>query len=249
MNENREKEILKYNKLLERYSISRKDINILKRAKDKLVKEYIFNTKIPKILDLELLNYKALLFYFKDSFIRRTLQLKYEHYINKNDLNSLQNIKKSTLETIFNSNSISIKSTYDNFPHLIGIKNSENSKNFINEFLEDIFYETKLLEDFKDHKGDENKIKTFSWIYSTLQSPTMILERDAIKSNSKFRSDLIFVKKIFNSKEYKYHIVGLGKIDNNYVIKSQFPISTEDEFNKKFNRRKKIYQIKRGRRS
>ena len=243
------KEILKYNKLLDKYSIERREINNLKKIKDKLVKEYIFNTKAPQLLSLELLNYKALLFYFKDSFIKKSLKLQYKNYSDKNDLSSLQNIKKDNLKSLFNLGDINIKSTYDNFPHLIGIKNIENSKNFIDDFLEDIFYETKLLEDFREHRGDENKIKTFSWIYSTIQNPTMILERDAIKSNSKFRSDLIFVRKIFNSKEYKYHIVGLGRFGNDYVIKSQFPINRKLDFYNKFNERRKIYQRERGGRS
>jgi hypothetical protein len=252
-----EEVIIHYDQFLERLATPRAKINELKKAKDRLIKEYIFMTKAPKTLDLNLLNYKALLFYFKDSFMKRSLALKYLYYNRNNDLSALQEGKKDSLVNHFCNGKIEIKLTYENFPHLIGIRKPTDSRgnvinhNFIDEFLDDIFYETKVLEDFRSHKGDENKIKSFSWIYATLQNPTMILERDAIKSSSKFGSDLIFVKKIFNSTEYKYHIVGLSRVDCGctYVIRSQFPIERDIDFNKKFNKRRKIYQRKRGGRS
>jgi hypothetical protein len=248
--ENIENLIIHYDEFLDKLSIPRAKINELKKAKDKIVKEYIYETKAPKTLDINLLNYKALLFYFKDSFMKKTLTLKYEHY--KNDISKLQPSKKESLKIYFIEDKVSIKLLHNNFPHLIGIKKPSNTinHNYIDEFLDDIFYETKLLEDYQSHKGDINKIKTFSWIYTTLRNPTYIVENDAIKKEkSNFESDLVFIRKIFHNDSYDFHIVGLSKIEHqNYVIKSQFPIK-ENELYKKINLKKKIFQKVRGGRS
>lgn len=248
-NEKIEDLIKHYDDFLEELAIPRAKINELKKAKDIIVKQYIYETKAPKTLELSLLNYKALLFYFKDSFIKRSLILKFNHY-SSNDFSQIQQEKKNNLVNYFCNGEINIKLNHNNFPHLIGIRKplDDNGNiinhNFIEDFLDDIFYETKVLEDYKAHRGDENKIKTFSWIYATLRNPTMILEHDAIKEDhSNFESDLIFVRKLFGSTEYAYHLVGISRQDQcNYFIKSQFPIKTERVFNKKFNKRKKIYQ-------
>ncbi len=226
-NEKIEDLIKHYDDFLEELAIPRAKINELKKAKDIIVKQYIYETKAPKTLELSLLNYKALLFYFKDSFIKRSLILKFNHYAS-NDFSQIQQEKKNNLVNYFCNGEINIKLNH----------------NFIEDFLDDIFYETKVLEDYKAHRGDENKIKTFSWIYATLRNPTMILEHDAIKEDhSNFESDLIFVRKLFGSTEYAYHLVGISRQDKcNFFIKSQFPIKTERVFNKKFNKRKKIYQ-------
>ena len=57
-----EDKIIYYDKKLDELVTYRTEINELKKTKDKLVKQYIVDTKTPKILDLKLLNYKALLF-------------------------------------------------------------------------------------------------------------------------------------------------------------------------------------------
>lgn len=247
--DNIEEIIQHYDVFLQLLAIPRAKINELKKAKDMLVKQYIYETKAPKTLELHLLNYKALLFYFKDSFIKRSMSLKFEHYAS-NDFSQTQKDKKNNLVNYFCNGEINIKLNHNNFPHLIGIRKPVDvngnivSHNFIEDFLDDIFYETKVLEDYQAHRGDVNKIKTFSWIYATLRNPTMILEKDAIKEDySNFESDLIFVRKLFGSSEYAYHLVGISRQDQcNFFIKSQFPIKTERVFNKKFNQRKKIYQ-------
>lgn len=245
-----------YNQFLDKLSIPRAKINELKKAKDKIVKEYILSTQAPATLDLQLINYKALLFYFKDSFIKRALSLSCSNYTS-NDLSQIQRDRQNNLVNYFCNGALNIKLTHNNFPHLIGIRKPSDSNgnninhNYIDEFLDDIFYETKLIEDYRSHRGDENKIKTFSWIYATLRFPTMILEEDAIRGNrSNFKSDLIFVRKLYGNTEYSYHIVGVSKQDTcNYFIQSQFPIKTDREFNSKFSQRKKVYQKSRGGRS
>jgi len=245
-----------YNQFLDKLSIPRAKINELKKAKDKIVKEYILSTQAPVTLDLQLINYKALLFYFKDSFIKRALSLSYSNYTS-NDLSQIQRARQNNLVNYFCNGELNIKLTHNNFPHLIGIRKPTDSNgniinhNYIDEFLDDIFYETKLIEDYRSHRGDENKIKTFSWIYATLSFPTMILEEDAIRGNrSNFKSDLVFVRKLYGNTEYSYHIVGVSKQDTcSYFIQSQFPIKTDTEFISKFNQRKKIYQKSRGGRS
>jgi len=246
-----------YDQFLDRLSIPRAKINELKKAKDKIVKEYILHTQAPATLDLQLINYKALLFYFKDSFIKRALSLSYSNY-SSNDLSQIQRARQNNLVNYFCNGVLNIKLTHNNFPHLIGIRKPTDSNgnitnhNYIDEFLDDIFYETKLIEDYRSHRGDENKIKTFSWIYATLSFPTLILEENAIRgSHSNFKSDLIFVRKLYGSnREYCYHIVGVSKQDTcSYFIQSQFPIKTDREFHAKFNQRKKIYQKSRGGRS
>ena len=87
----------------------------MKKAKNKLIKQYIIDTKAPKILDLELLNYKALLFYFKDNFIKTSLILKLADYEKNGKL-------EDSFKILFLNKKINIRSEFNNFPHLIGIK-------------------------------------------------------------------------------------------------------------------------------
>lgn len=240
-----ETKIKHYDNFLEKLAIPRTKINEIKKIKDQLVKKYIFSTKAPKTLDVQLLNYKALLFYFKDSFIKKQLLLKLDSY--NNDKSMLKSSKQNSFEKYFIDEKINIKVDFDNFPHLIGIKKPLKNFNYIDEFLDDIFYETKLLEDYKDHKGDIHKIKTFSWIFATLQNPIYIFDKDAIKKNkTNFESDLTFVRKIKGNFEYKWHVLGLRERENriNYVINSQFPVKTDNEFYQKFDMKKKIYSRK-----
>jgi hypothetical protein len=49
------------------------------------------------------------------------------------------------------------------------------------------------------------------------------------------------------NQKYEWHILGLGKTEEGFVIKSQFPIRTEGEFYKKISINKKIYHKKVGR--
>jgi len=241
-----EDEIREYDNQLNELADCRSKINDLKKAKDKLVKQYIIDTKAPKILDINLLNYKALLFYFKDNFIKTSLTLKLVNYENNGKL-------EANFIDFFSKGKINIKSQFNNFPHLIGIKNERHISGYMDEFMDGIFYETNLLEDYEKHNSesytrDIHKIKTFSWIIETLHNPTHVFEQNAIrkKASVKFKSDLIFARRIQNDSKYKWHIVGLKKIGGNFVIQSNFPIKTNGEFKKKFDLDKKIYEKMEG---
>jgi len=221
--------------LLNQISNSRKIINKIKVTKDGKIKNYIRNTLPPRILNINILTYKALLMYFRDTFINNTISLKYEKYKEKNKLNNKE------LQHFFPTKETFIKVYLNNFPHLIGIK-----KDFLgnsNKVIEYIIYEHELIDDFiKDGTNtDIEKLETFSWIISTLYNPTWIINEKAIKAPN-FKSDIVFIKRIFyphnfKQRKYYYHIVGLSFIkdkENFFVIKSQFPIKNKTIFERKF---------------
>ena len=160
---------------------------------------------------------------------------------------------EDSFKIFFSNKQINIRSEFNNFPHLIGIKNELHVSGYIDKFMDGIFYETNLLEDYEKHNSefhtrDIHKIKTFSWIIETLHNPTYVFEKSAIKKKAsiKFKSDLIFARRIKNCSKYKWHIVGLKKIGKNFVIQSNFPIKTNGEFEKKFYLDKKIYEEMEG---
>ncbi len=252
-----EDKIRYYDGKLEELAIHRAEINKLKKAKDELVKQYIGEMQAPKSLKLELLNYKALFFYFKDKFIRKPLILKLAEYKKNGHLILQQAEDKKNgyydFTDFFSNGQIQIKSEFKNFPHLIGIKNKPHESGYLDKFMDDIFYETTLLEDYKEHnpdfhKRDIHKIKTFSWIIETLDKPRFVFNQGAIKRKrrkGKFESDLIFARQIKTDGEYNWHIVGLQKIgQKNFVIKSHFPIKENKEFSGKFYIDNKIYEGK-----
>lgn len=240
---------------LDAYSDSRKTINTLKHQKDRLILEYIELVKQPELLDIGLINYKALYFYFKANFIEVSDKfLSFEDY--NNNLDRIQLANKTKFEKAFGEDNriyLDIKAT--NFPHLIGFKQDDkdefgsydNTKN--REFLNNIYYETNLLEDYSDHGCDIDKIKTVSWIWNTLKKPLYVFQQDAIDSTkSNLKTDLLFVKKVKTDPigaKGTYHYVSLIKIQssckNKYVINSHHPM-TEDEFRVKYNTNKAIYQ-------
>ncbi|MFW3357346.1 hypothetical protein [Aliarcobacter butzleri] len=242
-----EKRIEYYICELYKLEVERKKINDLKLEKDDLVKKYINNNKQPNRLNFNLLNYKALLFYFIDKFISDTDNpLSLENYKNlceeNKEFNSLFNDKGK----------IFINTKYTNFPHLIGYKEDENNpyKDTNKKFIEKIFYETNLIKDFTSHGCKKDKIETFSWIWTTLNQPIYVLTSKAIKQGSKLEGDVIFVSKrsIFkgNNKEIVYHYVSLLKINsekNVYVINSHHPLNNH-EFKLQFDIDKKIYEYK-----
>jgi hypothetical protein len=211
-----------------------------------LVKEYISSTKQPNKLDLEILNYKAMLFYFIDRFISDSdSPLDLSNYLNRL-------AKKEIFENLFVNGKIFINTKYTNFPHLIGYKEEAESphKKTNKQFLESIFYETNLIKDFSDHGCKRDKIETFSWIWNTLNKPTYIFLGDAISDSSNLEADIIFVRKKTKiisrtEKQRTYHYVSLIKIDavkNTYVINSHHPL-THSDFTLQFDINKKIYEF------
>lgn len=241
-----EDQIQAYIKNLNIYADARSKINSLKMEKDCLVKQYIEKTKQPKRLDFNLLNYKALLFYFIEKFISdNDSPLRIENYKNKLNNTEFFNIFSAD-KTIY------IHTKYTNFPHLIGYKNDDEvMKDTNKQFLEKIFYETNLISDYSIHGCKLPKIETFSWIWKTLMCPLYIFKGDAIKEGSRLEGDVIFVSKRVEwntsktEKKAIYHYVSLVNINkekNIYVINSHHPQNT-NEFNLQFNINKKIYEF------
>lgn len=228
-------EIVLLDNLLNKISKTREIINETKILKDNKIREYIKNSLPPRILDINLLTYKSLLFYFRDSFINKKIKLNYEKYEEKN------NIKDSKIKEFFPTGETALKIYLNNFPHLIGIKNNLFGNS--NKTIEYIFYEHKLIDDFLNDNSntDIEKLETFSWIISTLYNPTWIINKKNILAKN-FKSDLVFIKSIYydenysGRKKYYYHIVGLNylKKDNCFIIKSQFPIKNKPILKRKF---------------
>jgi len=119
--------------------------------------------------------------------------------------------------------------------------NYDNSKN--RKFLNSIYYETNLIEDYSQHGCDLTKIKSISWIFRTLNEPLYVFTQDGLNvGKSNVKTDILFVKKV----EKSYHYVSLVKIKgstnkNKYVINSHHKLS-EHEFRLKYNTNKAIYK-------
>jgi len=234
---------------LQKYKVVRRTINSLKEEKDRYIVAYIESIKQPNLLDINLINYKALYFFFKKNFIEEKKILYFENY--RNDMEKIQLSKRSSFHNSFDGDSriyLDIKET--NFPHLIGYKLEEknsfgsydNSRNSI--FLNSIYYETNLIEDYEQHGCDLKKIKCISWIWKTLKEPLFVFDQDGIREGrSNLKTDLLFLKKLKGT----YHYVSLKKIKNShknkYVINSHHKIS-EQEFKEKYNVNKAIYKFK-----
>ena len=152
--------------------------------------------------------------------------------------------QKTLLERYFDDEIIQIKVYYEHFPHLIGVRKPKGQHNFIDTFLEDLFYQTNnVIDDFTANGADKDKLKTFPWIKLTLLTPNYILERNALSQTMDYDADLTFIKVIKRNADYSHHIVGLHRISSSeYVIKSQFPIRKKDKsFRKRFKLKNAIY--------
>jgi hypothetical protein len=231
-----DQEIILLDNLLEKIKDTRQIINKIKKEKDQLIKDYISNTKPPNVLEIHKLTYKAFLMHFRNTFINHKIELDFSIYEKDNKLDS------SKLKKFFPQNKMPLKVYLTNFPHLIGIK-----KNFLgsaNKVIEYILYDFELIDDFlKDGtETDIKKLETFSWIKTTLYTPSFIVNKKSIIAEN-FSSDLVFIKKIlypknYNKKrKYSYHLVGLEYIEREeekyFVIKSQFPLKSRDNLIKK----------------
>ena len=221
--------------LLNKIHNTRKMINEIKISKDEQIRKYIRNTLPPEILNINILTYKALLMYFRDSFINKKIKLQFRKYEKENKISS------EKLRKVFITEEIPLKVYLNNFPHLIGIKRDFLGNS--NLTIEYILYEYKLIDDFVNDSTntDIEKLETFSWIISTLYNPSWIIKKKGIIAEN-FEADLVFIKSIFypknysKQKKYFYHIVGLDYIkeENFFIIKSQFPIKNKSILKKKF---------------
>jgi len=237
-NKNQHQKIIYLDNILDKVKNTRKIINEIKKEKDGLIKDYISKTKPPNVLGIHKLTYKALLMYFRDTFINSKIELDFTIYKQDNKLDN------SKLKEFFPQDKMPLKVYLTNFPHLIGIK-----RNFLgsaNKVIEYILYDYELIDDFlKDGaETDIEKLETFSWIKKTLYTPSYIVNKDSIVAEN-FSSDLVFIKKIFypqnytKRRKYSYHIVGLEYInceeEKYFIIKSQFPLKSRKTLLKKIN--------------
>lgn len=233
-----EKEIEHYNRLLKEKSIVRKEINTYKYKKDELITQYIEETTQPNKLKQHLINYKALFFYFKKKFIESNHILDIDLYDHSG------NFLSDEFKDNFNiDNRIILKTLYTNFPHLIGFKNkddesilNQNAK-LNDDFLNKIFYETNLLEDYETHGCDLDKIQSISWIEKTLRKPNYVFTMDALK-NSKLEATLIFVR----ISRGTVHYTSLVNIkDNKFAINSHHSLGIA-KYKKMFDEEQAIYK-------
>jgi hypothetical protein len=260
-NDKIENKIESLDKKLDEHASIRTTINSLKIEKDKFIIEYINKTYFPKELNLKLLNYKALLFYFIDNFTYKNTTLEYENFPKSDDKNIYLS-KKDTFKNLFVieektyscnkdlllenisyiKKSIKINVNISNFPHLIGYK--DNDKSTKDEFIRNIMYESNLSHDYETDGCDKTKIKAFSWILDTLKKPHWVFDSDAIiRKNSKLNSDIIFVRKFKTTYHYVSLEKHLGNINNEYYINSHHFMG-EPTFKRTFNDNKKIYYFK-----
>lgn len=257
-----EDKIESLDKELNKFTTSRNNINTLKIKKDQLIIKYINDNIFPKDLNLKILNYKALLFYFIDHFTYKNTLLEYEDY-DTSDNSSIYLKKQEIFKNLFfienniyecDGNNKLVKKTnkipkpikinvnISNFPHLIGYKDTDKTTK--DEFIRNIMYESNLSYDYELDGCDKNKIRAFSWILDTLKNPNWIFDSDAIRrSNSKLKSDIIFVRKFKNTHHYVSLEKHLGSIDNEYYINSHHSMN-ESAFKRNFNDNNKIYYKK-----
>ena len=199
---------------------------------------YILNVKSPSVLDINKVTLLALLEFFQKKFIFKNFVLEFL---------DIQNFKS---KIPWNYANIVVKP--NNFPHLLGVKSERDeggnilSTNIPRYFFDGVFHQWVLLDSRQGFDIDSEKLEVFTWIRQTLTIPTYILLSSAINNKkTKFMADLIFIRKIHNSK-YSYHIVGLkNERDNNFALVSQFPIDKyrENRIYELFNLKKAIYNF------
>lgn len=142
--------------------------------------------------------------------------------------------------------SVNIISKINNFPHLIGISGLRDIQGNIisrakpREFLDGVLYQFILLHSHADYILDSEKLEVFPWMHQTLSNPTYILDSSAINpEGTKFHADLIFIRRIFNSDKYIFHIIGLkNESGTNFTFKSQFAITRDRQY-----RLKKMFDL------
>lgn len=193
---------------------------------------YIANQKIPNKLDKKLITLFALYDYFQQQYVLKPNTL-YPDVMEK----ILHHVPWKT---------INIVSKTSNFPHLIGISTYTNDtiliprKEKIKTFLNGVLYQWILIEANENFDIDFSKIEVFPWIKQTLSNPTYILPRAAIREDAtKISADLFFIKNIFCSDKYCFHLVALkNESNNNFTIVSQFAIEKT-----RFYRLKKMFDL------
>jgi len=215
-------------------------VNQCKYNNSKDILQYIKDLRSPEKICMSKVTLLTLMHFFQKIYVTHTFRVN----LNKIPDSSLQKLEWE---------SINIISKVNNFPHLVGISGLRDnvgkvlSKVKPREFLDGVLYQYILLNNHDDFLLDYEKLEVLPWIHQTLSSPTYILPSSAIlKSGTKFHADIIFVRKIFNSDKYVFHIVGLKhEKDTNFAFTSQFAITRNRHYRlkKMFNLEKAIFDF------
>lgn len=208
---------------LEDISPVRNAINRYKHKKDDLVTRYIKTRTYTQNIDIDYINYRALVKQFRSIF-ENPYKIDMMHFGN-NKIHT--NHKLEALRSLIGAG-IYCKTDEIQFPHLIGIKTNPPTINSIKEFINNIHYEQDIIEDYSSHGADIDKLKSFGWIQNTIEKPDYVFLQDAI-TTQRLNCDIAFVKKITGNSEFIWHVVCMKKREytfkNNpvYAINSQFP--------------------------
>lgn len=197
-----------------------RDINKKKSDNLQEIINNIKNSTVPQTLCKDKITLFALLNYFQKKYVFKNFKIYFKNtvLINKLKIDYIKIVVK-----------------LNNFPHLLGVTTKRDTfgnivcKKNPQKFLDGVLYQWLLLTDLEDFVIDFDKLDSFSWIWQTLIMPTYILPKEAIrKEKTKFDADLIFIKRVFKSSKYSFHLVGLRQEkENNFTIVSQFPIRKE----------------------
>lgn len=209
------------------------DTNKKKHIDSEKIIKLISNTKIPNYIPKDHTTLFALLNYFQKKYVFKKFILEFQ-------VDSFQ--KKSPWNKVVVTNKL------NNLPHLLGVKGERDSSGTViskskpRKFLDGVLYQWLLMNNLEDFVIDFEKLEVIPWVWQTLVMPTYILPREAIrKENTKFNADLIFIKRVYNSSQYAFHLVGLKlESGNNFTIVSQFPISKQ-----RFNRINYLFDTKK----
>jgi len=211
------------------------DINKNKHNTAKEIIHYVKSIRSPQQIDLSKVTLLTLMDFFQKTYVNKTFKVK------------LREIPKDILKKSGYSE-LNIISKINNFPHLIGVGAlRDNSGKVISRaiprnFLDGILYQWVLLNNHDDFKMDLEKLEVFPWIHQTLSNPTYILTNNAINTTgTKLHADLIFIRAIFNSDNYSFHIVALKNEEKNiFAFKSQFAIRKD-----RYYRIKKMFYLEK----
>lgn len=217
-----------------------KDINKNRYQNATKIIKYLKSIRAPELIDFKKVTLFTILNFFQMTYVSRTFTIDLQRY-------------PEQIQHFFNGDKFFIKSVLNNLPHLIGISSPRNevgeviSKAQPREFLNGVLYQWLLLNSHDNYKLDFEKLEVFAWIHQTLLNPTYILLSDAInKDVTKFHADLIFIRAIYKSSKYSYHLVGLKKENIMvYNFMSQFAIKKENSYrlNYMFDTKKAIYDF------
>lgn len=195
------------------------EINRLKHRHSKEIIDYTKSLYIPRSIDKNAVTLFALLNYFQKKYVFKDFMLYF-------DDESFQ--KKLPWEKI----ELNVK--LNNLPHLLGIRGERDLDGRVcrakpRKFLDGVLFQWVLMDALGEFVVDFEKLSVIPWMWQTMVMPTYILPKEAIKrQNSKLNADLIFLKRVLDSKEYAYHVVCLKEENGgSFTFISQFPITMQ----------------------